>query len=126
MKETNNGNEIEISVVMPCLNEEKAVGICIEKCQKVFRENDLKGEIIVVDNGSSDRSREVINSLGAKLIEEPRRGYGSAYLRGFSEAIGQYFIMGDNREHSLDSRETGFVPGENKVSKVSICYWNCQ
>lgn len=86
---------IEISVIMPCLNEEKAVGLCIEKCFKVFRDNKIKGEVVVVDNGSEDRSKEIIIKSQARLIEEPRRGYGSAYIKGFSEAKGRYLIMGD-------------------------------
>lgn len=86
---------IDVSVIMPCLNEEQAVGACIEKCLKVFRENNINGEIIVVDNGSTDRSREIILKSGAKLVDESRKGYGSAYLKGFSEAQGRYLVMGD-------------------------------
>lgn len=92
---TNILKEKELSVVIPCLNEEKTVGICIEKCLKVFRENNINGEVIVVDNGSTDNSRGIILNSGAILIEEPRKGYGSAYLKGFSNAKGKYFVMGD-------------------------------
>lgn len=88
-------NTIDVSVVMPCLNEEQAVGLCIKKCLKVFRENNIKGEIIVVDNGSTDKSREIILESGAKLVDESRKGYGSAYLKGFSEAQGKCIVMGD-------------------------------
>lgn len=86
----------KISVVMPCLNEEKGVGICIEKCLDVFARNGMNGEVIVVDNGSTDASKEIIRKTKAHLFEEKRKGYGSAYLRGFSEARGKYIVMGDS------------------------------
>jgi glycosyltransferase involved in cell wall biosynthesis len=95
MQDKNYENNIEISVIMPCLNEEKAVGICVEKCFRAFDENNIKGEVIVIDNGSTDKSREIALKAGAKLVEELRRGYGSAYLRGFSEAGGKYLLMAD-------------------------------
>ena len=87
--------EIEVSIVLPCLNEEDSIGICIEKIKKVFNEENIKGEIVVVDNGSTDNSREVATKLGARVVNEPVKGYGSAYLRGLSEAKGKYIIMGD-------------------------------
>jgi len=85
----------EVSVVMPCLNEEKTVGVCIKKCLKVFKENNIDGEVIVVDNGSVDNSPRVARETGAKVVFEPRKGYGRAYLRGFSEAGGEYIITLD-------------------------------
>ncbi len=85
----------EVSVVMPCLDEEKTVGVCIKKCLKIFKENDIDGEVIVVDNGSVDNSPRVARETGAKVVFEPRKGYGRAYLRGFSEAGGGYIIIGD-------------------------------
>ncbi|MFN3528188.1 MAG: glycosyltransferase family 2 protein, partial [Candidatus Altarchaeaceae archaeon] len=86
----------EVSVVMPCLNEEKTVGICVEKCLKVFKENNIDGEVIVVDNGSTDNSAEVARKAGARVVFEKRKGYGSAYLKGLSEARGKYIIIGDS------------------------------
>jgi len=87
---------IEVSVVLPCLNEEEAIGICIQKIKEVFEKEGIKGEIIVADNGSVDRSREIAESLGAIVVIEPQRGYGAAYLRGLSEAKGKYIIIGDS------------------------------
>ncbi len=89
-------NEIEVSVVMPCLNEQEAIGICIKKIQDVFRKYNLKGEIVVADNGSVDRSVELARSLGARVVFEKHKGYGSAYLRGLSEARGEYIVIGDS------------------------------
>jgi glycosyltransferase involved in cell wall biosynthesis len=89
-------DNIELSVVMPCLNEEKAIGSCIKKIQETFIRHGLRGEIIVADNGSLDRSREIAEKEGAKVFLEPQRGYGAAYLKGLSEARGKYIIIGDS------------------------------
>ena len=86
---------MEVSVVIPCLNEEKTITPCIKKAQESFRRSGLKGEVIVVDNGSTDRSAEIAASLGARVIAESRKGYGSALRRGIEEAAGTYIIMGD-------------------------------
>ena len=89
-------DKIEVSVVLPCLNEEEAIGACVKKIKDVFLKEAVVGEIIVVDNGSVDRSREIAENLGARVVLESRRGYGSAYLRGLKEARGKYIIIGDS------------------------------
>ncbi|MCM8782738.1 MAG: glycosyltransferase family 2 protein, partial [Candidatus Omnitrophica bacterium] len=89
-------SEIEVSVILPCLNEEKTIGICLKKIKEVFRQEKIKGEIIVADNNSSDHSREIANSFGAKVVIEPHRGYGAAYLRGLREAKGRYIVIADS------------------------------
>lgn len=89
-------NEIELSVVLPCLNEEETLGACIKKIKEVFARERIKGEIIVSDNGSHDRSMEIARSEGTVLVLESKRGYGAAYLRGLKEARGEYIIMGDS------------------------------
>ena len=86
----------EISIVLPCLNEEKAIGLCLDKIKEVVRENNLEAEIIVVDNGSTDRSCNIVREKQVKLVEEKEKGYGSAYLRGFGEAQGKYIFMADS------------------------------
>lgn len=83
-----------VSVVMPCLNEEDAIGFCIEKIQKVFERENILGEIVVCDNGSDDRSVEIAQSLGARVVHQPRRGYGNAYIKGIDSAQGEYIVMG--------------------------------
>lgn len=88
-------NEILASAVMPCLNEEKTLGLCIEKIQRAFREMGISGEVIVADNGSSDRSVEVAESHGARVVHESRKGYGAALLAGISAARGRIVIMAD-------------------------------
>lgn len=84
-----------VSVVLPCLNEEEAIGACLEKIQKVFADAGIDGEIVVSDNGSTDRSAEIARSHGARVVDQPLRGYGNAYIKGFTEARGKYLIMAD-------------------------------
>jgi glycosyltransferase involved in cell wall biosynthesis len=84
-----------VSVVMPCLDEEAAIGACIEKIQRTFAAAGIPGEIVVCDNGSTDASVAIAERLGARVVHEPRRGYGNAYLTGFAAARGAYFVMGD-------------------------------
>jgi glycosyltransferase involved in cell wall biosynthesis len=88
--------EVEVSVVMPCLNEAESVGRCVEKAWRALRQMGVAGEVVVVDNGSTDGSPEIAERAGARVIHERRRGYGSAYLRGFAEARGRYLVMGDS------------------------------
>jgi len=80
---------------MPCLNEEETVGRCIEKALRSFAALGVRGEVVVGDNGSTDRSVEIALSQGARVVHEPRRGYGMALQAAISEARGRYCIMGD-------------------------------
>lgn len=86
----------EVSVVMPCLNEEKTIGICINKAFEAFKRNKINGEVVIADNGSTDRSVEIAKSLGARVVHQPLKGYGNAYKKGFEEARGKYIVMGDS------------------------------
>jgi glycosyltransferase involved in cell wall biosynthesis len=88
---------IEVSVVLPCLDEEASIGACVEKIQGVFSEQKIDGEIIVVDNGSKDRSVSIVQSKypDVRLMTEPERGYGAALRRGIDSARGKYVIIGD-------------------------------
>ncbi|TKJ17515.1 dolichol-P-glucose synthetase [Candidatus Woesearchaeota archaeon B3_Woes] len=90
------GVDIEFSLVLPCLNEEKTIGICIEKAKKVFSQLKVSYEIIVVDNGCKDNSASIAKKLGAKVVVEPKQGYGNAYLKGFSVTKGNRIIMVDS------------------------------
>ncbi len=84
-----------VSVVMPCLDEEEAIGPCIEKIRRTFDEAGIDGEIVVCDNGSTDASVAIAERLGARVVHQPLRGYGNAYLKGFEHARGRYLVMGD-------------------------------
>lgn len=95
-----------VSVIIPCLNEAAGVGKCVTKALQALRELNLSGEVVVVDNGSTDGSPEIAAAAGARVVHERRRGYGAAYLRGFSEARGQYFVMGDG-DDSYDFLDIG-------------------
>ena len=88
-------DQLDISVVLPCLNEEATVASCVTDALSYFEQAGLKGEVIVVDNGSTDRSKEEAENAGARVLEERRRGYGAAHLRGFTESRGKYIVMAD-------------------------------
>lgn len=85
---------VEVSVIIPSLNEEKTIGICIEKVKKVFEKYNIDGEIIVSDN-STDRTPDIARSLGAKVVTPDKRGYGYAYLYALRHARGKYIVIGD-------------------------------
>jgi hypothetical protein len=85
-----------VSVVMPCLNEEETVGVCVAKARGWLDASGTPGEVIVVDNGSTDRSVAVAIEAGARVVREPQPGYGRAYQRGFAEARGEFIVMGDS------------------------------
>jgi glycosyltransferase involved in cell wall biosynthesis len=87
--------EPTVSVVIPCLNEAESIALVVAKAGETLREHGIDGEVIVVDNGSTDRSAELARGGGARVVHEPRRGYGSAYLAGFDAARGRYILMGD-------------------------------
>lgn len=96
MKTQENTMEIEVSIVMPCLNEEETLGACIQKAQNTLVELGIQGEIVVADNGSTDASVAIAKRLGVRVIHQPLRGYGAAYLAGIAAAEGQYIVIGDS------------------------------
>lgn len=96
----------EVSVVMPCLNEEETLGICIGKARDTIEKLGLDAEIVIADNGSTDRSVEIAESMGARVVHQPLKGYGNAYLAGFASAKGRYLMMGDS-DDSYDWTDIG-------------------
>jgi GT2 family glycosyltransferase len=86
---------LDVSVVIPCLNEAETIATCIRKAKGAMERDGLSGEVIVVDNGSTDHSDLIAASEGARVINERRRGYGNAYLAGFAAARGRYIVMAD-------------------------------
>lgn len=112
-------NEIEVSVVMPCLNEEKTIGICIEKALAAIKTSGVKGEVVVSDNGSTDRSVEIATAKGARVVHQPLRGYGNAYRKGIEEARGRYIVMGDSDDtYNFLEIERFFGPLRNGYDMV--------
>src|SRR5256885_15343127 len=85
-------NGPEISVVIPCLNEARSIGICVDKALEAFREIGICGEVVVADNGSNDGSVEIAEKLGARVVHVAIRGYGNALRRGVEEAKGEFII----------------------------------
>lgn len=86
---------LAVSAVIPCLNEARTIGICIGKAQRALSEMGVAGEVVVVDNGSSDGSAELAARLGARVIAQPVRGYGAALQAGIEAARGAIVVMGD-------------------------------
>lgn len=85
----------EVSVVIPCLNEEISIGSCIDKALDAFRRAGIAGEVVVADNGSTDRSVQIARSHGACIVHAKIKGYGSALRKGIEEARGEFIILGD-------------------------------
>jgi glycosyltransferase involved in cell wall biosynthesis len=86
---------VKVSVVIPCLNEEETIEACVQRALDALEEAGLSGEVVVADNASEDDSARFASQAGATVVHEPRRGYGRAYLAGFSAARGEYIVMAD-------------------------------
>lgn len=84
-----------LTVLMPCLNEARTVGRCIDKARGFMAEAAIDGEVVVADNGSSDGSRDIARAHGARVVEAAQRGYGAALIVGIAAARGEWVIMGD-------------------------------
>lgn len=118
---------MKLSVILPCLNEEASVGKSIEKIKRVFKEYKIDGEIIAVDNNSTDNSANIIKQHNVKYIFKKERGYGNAYLEGLKHVKGDYLILGDP-DGSYDFneipsflqklKEVDFVIGSRYLGKI--------
>jgi glycosyltransferase involved in cell wall biosynthesis len=86
---------VELTVVMPCLNEAETVATCVHKAAAFLADNGISGEVVVADNGSTDGSRKLAEEAGARVVPIPERGYGNALMGGILAARGEYVIMGD-------------------------------
>lgn len=89
-------HEVEVSVVMPCLNEAQTLEPCITKALAAFRDHGLAGEVVIADNGSTDGSQAIAATLGARVVAVPDKGYGAALQAGIRAAHGKYVVMGDS------------------------------
>jgi len=110
------GGDVLVSAVIPCLDEERTVGFCVEKALAGIRALGVTGEIVVVDNGSTDRTVEVATSLGARVVVEPQKGYGAALRTGIESARGRIIVMADGD----DSYDWGSI--EPFVRKIQEGY----
>lgn len=86
---------VELSLVMPCLNEEKTIGDCVKKCLSALKKHKLTGEVVVCDNGSKDRSVAIAKKMGARVVHQKKRGYGNACIMGMNSARGLYVLKLD-------------------------------
>lgn len=87
---------MELTILMPCLNEAETLAVCIEKAHSFIKQNNIVGEVVIADNGSTDGSIEIAESLGVRVVHVPMRGYGAALQKGIEEAKGEFVIMGDS------------------------------
>ncbi len=88
--------QLELTIVMPCLNEAETLKVCIDKAMKYLNDNNISGEVVIGDNGSTDGSQEIARSCGARVVDIPRKGYGSALMGAIQASNSKYVIMGDS------------------------------
>src|ERR1039458_4766229 len=96
MNSMSSGNPIEISIIMPCLNEAETLGACIGKALGYLEHSGIAGEVVIGDNGSTDGSQDIALRCGARVVNVPLRGYGAALYGATLAAHGTYIIMGDS------------------------------
>ena len=100
---------IEVSILMPCLNEAETIGTCIKKATSFLARSKIHGEILIADNGSTDGSVQIAERLGARIVHVPSRGYGAALRHGIEAARGRFIIMGDSDDSYNFSELEGFI-----------------
>ncbi|MGZ4626088.1 MAG: glycosyltransferase family 2 protein, partial [Kineosporiaceae bacterium] len=101
--DSEDGVAVELTVVLPCLNEAETLTTCIRKAQGSLASLDVVGEVLVADNGSTDGSQDIARAAGARVIDVPIRGYGAALNHGFEAARGKFVIMADaDDSYALD------------------------
>jgi len=107
---------VELTILMPCLNEAETLAICIDKAKQFLSEHQITGEVLIADNGSEDGSQAIATAHGARVIAVEQRGYGAALIAGVNAAEGRYIIMGDaddsydftRLEHFVEKLRDGF------------------
>lgn len=87
--------DLELTILMPCLNEAETLAVCIDKAQSYLARSGIAGEVVIADNGSTDGSQQIALKVGARVVEVPEKGYGAALGGGIAAARGKYIIMGD-------------------------------
>jgi glycosyltransferase involved in cell wall biosynthesis len=111
LNNTGSDGAVEVSVVMPCLNESETLGSCIEKAMMAIATLGSRGEVVVGDNGSTDGSQQLARALGARVVPVQERGYGAALLGAIRAARGQFVVMGDS-DDSYDFTQLGVFVGK--------------
>lgn len=105
----NNESRLELTILMPCLNEAETLATCIDKAQAYLRRSGVRGEVLIADNGSTDGSIDIAQQHGARVVHVPIRGYGAALSHGIANARGKYVIMGDSDDSYDFSKLDPFV-----------------
>lgn len=100
---------VELTILMPCLNEAQTVGTCVAKARAFLARAAIDGEVVVADNGSTDGSQRIAQAAGARVVDIPARGYGSALLGGITAARGRFVVMGDSDDSYDFSRLDAYV-----------------
>jgi hypothetical protein len=114
--ESEMNDDIEVTVLLPCLNEAETIEICVLKALSSLRQLGVRGEVLVSDNGSTDGSQALALANGARVVHAPQRGYGGALLHGIAEARGRYIIMGD-ADDSYDLSDLGPFVSELRAGR---------
>jgi glycosyltransferase involved in cell wall biosynthesis len=120
MSQPESAEPLELSVVIPCLNEAQTIAVCIERALRAMADHGIRGEVVVSDNGSTDGSIEISTAAGARVVSCPTRGYGAALQWGFTQARGRYLIMGDADQSYDFSLLPRFMEEARKGSKFVI------
>src|SRR5947209_1498183 len=103
------GNRIDLTIVMPCLNEAETLAVCIQKARLGIERAGISGEVLVADNGSTDGSVDIAEKAGARVVHVKNKGYGSALRGGIEAAQGRWVMMGDADDSYDFSQIEGFV-----------------
>lgn len=100
---------MQLTILMPCLNEAETLAICIKKANQWIAESGVAAEVVIADNGSTDGSQDIAQSLGARVVPVKERGYGAALFHGSMAAAGEWIIMGDSDDSYDFSKLDAFV-----------------
>jgi glycosyltransferase involved in cell wall biosynthesis len=101
--------DIQLTILMPCLNEAETLALCIGKANRWIQGSGLNAEVLIADNGSTDGSQDIARSLGARVVDVPARGYGAALFHGSKAAKGEWIIMGDSDDSYDFSKLDAFI-----------------
>ncbi len=110
------GGLLELTILMPCLNEAETLATCIVKAQAFLDRAGIEGEVLIADNGSTDGSREIAAGLGARVVPVEQKGYGAALLGGIAAAHGRFIIMGDADDSYDFSALDAFVAASRETA----------